>query len=108
MQSAFRQWRHRITLGQTGIDKPQPGVLDPERPGCGGHFGAAHGHEVIHDLGIVFEAGIKNVAAFTASAGDNANPVALGDILRHGAGPLTRLVIRMGMHCHHPHRCHLT
>lgn len=94
------QRRQRVTLGQTGVDEPEPVVLDPERGGRRGHLVAAH---LAHDLEPRLErrvVRVEQVAPLATGARDHEHLRTLGGVPRGGRRALARLVVGVRVHRH--------
>jgi hypothetical protein len=63
----------------------------------------ADGGQVGHDVGLV-HGGVEDVARLAAGAGDEHGTDALGVVPGDRAGPLGRLVVRVGVHGHQAER----
>ena len=94
-ETPFGQRRQRVAFGQTGVDEPEPDMLDSESGGRCGHLVAAHLGDVALDVRVVLERLVEDVATLPAGPGHDADPGSGGDIHRRRPSPLARLVVRV-------------
>ena len=86
-ETAVRQRRQRIALGQTGVGKPEEALLHAEDLARPGHLLAADGRQVRPDLGA-FHRRVQYVAALAAGQRADQHLNALADVPRHGGRAL--------------------
>src|SRR5690625_6289598 len=69
-ERSFRQWRERISLGQSGVDVSEPLLLDAEDLPRGVHLRAPDRREVGMDVGTV-PVRVEDRSPLTPGAGDD-------------------------------------
>jgi hypothetical protein len=93
-------------LRQSGIDEPQPGVLDAEDLGRLGHLVAANiGDAAVHLRQV--HRRVEDVAAFAPGQGHHQHPATLIRVAGQGGSAFTGLVVRVGVHRHQPQFAHV-
>ena len=105
-EAALGQRRQRVALGQTGVDEPEPLVLDAEDLGGPGHLVDPDLVDPAVHLGQVHRR-VEDVAPLTAGQRHHLHADALVDVAGHRGGALARLVVRVGVDRHQTQFAHV-